>query len=324
MKVSRLENFTVSFFSIFLGLGGFSLLLQRIEPELGLEFRFSNIVFALTILLFISVLIIFTARYLKYPKAIRAEYKHPIKVNFFATTSISLLIFSIFLLEISKTLSFYLWIPGTILHLFFTLSVMSAWTRKDHFKREHLNPAWFIPIVGNILIPIAGVVHLPKDVSWFFFSVGIIYWILLFAIIQNRIIFHKTLPEKLRPTLFILIAPPAIGFISYIKLNGELDNFARILYFFGVFLFVKLIYQFRLFLNPKFYLSWWAYSFPIAALGLSSILMYHKSHATIYFYFSLSLLILLAMIILGLAYKTLLSIYRHELCVPETEDKLSD
>jgi tellurite resistance protein len=51
----------------------------------------------------------------------------------------------------------------------------------------------------------------------------------LFAIILNRIIFHNQFAPKFMPTLFILIAPPAIGFISYIKLTGSLDFFAQIL-----------------------------------------------------------------------------------------------
>ena len=42
--------------------------------------------------------------------------------------------------------------------------------------------------------------------------------IILFSIILNRIIFHNPFAAKFMPTMFILIAPPAIGFISYIKL----------------------------------------------------------------------------------------------------------
>jgi len=50
------------------------------------------------------------------------------------------------------------------------------------------------------------------------FAVGFILWCVLFTVIMNRIIFHNPLPQKLLPTLFILIAPPAIGFISYTTL----------------------------------------------------------------------------------------------------------
>ena len=43
------------------------------------------------------------------------------------------------------------------------------------------NP-WFIPVVGNIIVPIAGVDDAPAEVSWFFFSFGLIFWIALFTL----------------------------------------------------------------------------------------------------------------------------------------------
>ncbi|MFX4155809.1 C4-dicarboxylate ABC transporter, partial [Aliarcobacter butzleri] len=76
------------------------------------------------------------------------------------------------------------------------------------------NPAWFIPIVGNLIVPLAGVGIVDNTILYFYFSIGIFFWINLFAIILNRIIFHNQFAPKLKPTHFILIAPPAIGFIS--------------------------------------------------------------------------------------------------------------
>gem|GEM_PF-3239611 len=80
--------------------------------------------------------------------------------------------------------------------------------------------------------------------------------------------------EKLRPTMFILIAPAAITNISYIKINGNLDNFSEIMYYFAFFMLILLISQYKVFIKTRFYLSWWAYSFPISAIIIASILMY--------------------------------------------------
>jgi tellurite resistance protein len=83
---------------------------------------------------------------------------------------------------------------------------------------KSMNPLWFLPIVGNMIAPIAGVKLGYTEFSLFMFSIGFILWGVLFTVIINRIIFHNSLPQKLLPTLFILIAPPAIGFISYTTL----------------------------------------------------------------------------------------------------------
>ncbi len=118
----------------------------------------------------------------------------------------------------------YFFIFGAVLHFFFTFYTIKFWIN-NNLDIQHSNPAWFIPIVGNLIVPISGKGFMPDSILYFYFSVGIFFWIILFAIILNRIIFHKQFAPKFMPTLFILIAPPAIGFIAYIKLTSNLDFF---------------------------------------------------------------------------------------------------
>ena len=187
----------------------------------------------------------------------------------------------------------------------------------EHFKILHINPAWFIPAVGNVLVPIAGMAHGFTEVSWFFFSIGIIFWIILFTILFNRVLFHDPLQEKLIPTFFILIAPPAVGFISYMKLTGELDSFAHILYYVGLFLTLLLFSQFRRFMKLPFFLSWWAYSFPIAAITIASFLMYERSGKELFVFIATILLLILFFIIALLVKKTYKAVNMEKICVEE-------
>ncbi len=317
----RLQHFSISFFAIILGLSGFSIALQKMEEIYNITFKASTISLYLTMALFTLFIVIKIKKIIRHPEHVKEEFNHPIKLNFFPTISISLILFSVAYFAIDKDISKYLLVVGLISHLIFTLKVMSIWTVNNNLEMKHLNPAWFIPIVGNILVPVTGVALLPIDISWFFFTIGLLYWLILFAIIMNRIIFHKTLPEKLRPTLFILIAPPAIGFIAYVKLNGgEVDNFARILYFTALFLTVNLFFQFKFFKQIKqFYLSWWAYSFPLSSITLASILMYHTSNLIIYKYFALVFFIILVLVIILLFVKTVEAIKKRGLCVEEED-----
>lgn len=150
-----------------------------------------------------------------------------------------------------------------------------------------------------------------------FFSVGLISWIVLFTIIMYRLIFHNPLPEKLLPTLFIIIAPPTVGFVAYFKMMNQIDPAARILYYFALFVFTLLIPQIRMSTRIKFYLSWWAYTFPIAALTIATMVMYHQSHFDFFKYLALGLLIILSVVVIALSFMTFAAIKNKMICVEE-------
>ncbi len=323
VPVSRLEHFPISFFAVVMGLNGWVIALQRAQGFLGFPLPIGNYLLVLSAIVFIGIAILYGLKTVRYPQAVHAELHHPIKMSFFPTISISLLLFSIALLGVSQPWSFAVWAGGTALHFAFTLYIMSLWIHHSTFDIKHSNPAWFIPVVGNIIIPIAGVEHGMGELSWFFFSIGIVFWILLFTIFFYRVIFHPPMLDRLMPTLFILLAPPAVGFVSYMKLMEQgseaftLDPFARILYYLALFIFTLLLVQVRIFARLHFYLSWWAYSFPIAALTIASMLMYRESGVLFFSWLSSGLLVLLSLVIAGLAWQTIAAMRQHAICVEE-------
>ena len=48
------------------------------------------------------------------------------------------------------------------------------------------------------------------------------------------------------------------------------------MYYVAIFLTLMLVTQARRFLKLEFYLSWWAYSFPSAAITIATLLMYER------------------------------------------------
>ncbi len=315
----RLKHFPVPFFATIMGLGGFTIALEKAETTLDLPVTASPVLLGITGLLFIVILAGYVAKWMRYPEAVKTEFNHPIRMSFFPAASIALLVLSIATLHSQPGLSKALWYVGTVVQLVLTLHILSQWIHQTHFEVQHSNPAWFIPVVGNILVPIAGVEHAAPETSWFFFSFGLVFWILLQAIVLNRIIFHhQPLPGKLLPTLFIMIAPPAVGFISYTKLNGgDLDTLARVLYYTGLFITLLLFAQVRYFSKLKFFLSWWAYSFPMAAMTIATMLMYQLTGEGWFKTLAWVLLTLLTALIVLLVVLTGREITRKGICVPE-------
>jgi len=313
----RLPNFPVAWFSLIMGMAGFTVAWNRAEHILQLPFALSPMLQGVTVVLFILVTCMYAMKIVRYPANVLAEINHPVKIAFLPTFSISLLLLSIMLAQGWPTLSLSLWIFGTLLHFCMTLYVLSSWVHQDKYEIKHLNPAWFIPVVGNILVPVVGVHYAPVDISWFFFSVGLFFWPVLTAIIFYRLIFHQSLPDRFVPTLFIFIAPPSVACISWFNLTGSLGVPGKILYFIALFFFILVVVQAKYFLRCKFFLSWWAYSFPVAALTIATLIMAKESHAPLYSWLSMGLLAALTLLITILLVRTIRAIMDQSICIAE-------
>src|SRR6056297_3112047 len=265
-----LEHYPVTLFTIVMGMSGLTLALRAGEQALGLSAALSVAAYAATLALFGVIAAGYAAKALTHPAALRAEWDHPVKLAFFPAISIGLLLLAAATLPWSGALAHAMWLLGAALQGVLTLAVLSGWIGSRAFLHGHLSPAWFIPAVGNVIVPIAGVKLGYIETSWFFLSVGLIFWLILLTLVMNRLVFHDPLPERLQPTLVILIAPPAAGFLAWVKLTGGIDHLAHILlnggYFFGLVVAVQLPRILRL----PFAMSFWALSFPVAALTMAS------------------------------------------------------
>lgn len=313
----RLQHFPIAWFAMIMGLTGLSLAWHKAEGILRLGFAPSGWLLLLATGLFVLLAAMYSVKLVKFKATARKEWSHPIKMHFVPAVSISLILLSIAWLPVSAPYSKLLWLAGVALHLILTLYVITQWMHHSKFEIVHLNPAWFIPVVGNILVPIAGVSHAPVEVSWFFFSIGLVFWPVLLTIIMYRVVFHASLPERLMPTLFILIAPPAVGFISYVKLTGEVDAFAQVLYHSALFFTLLLFSQVRHFSNLKFFLSWWAYSFPLAAITIASLVMFEHNGGTLFLRLAGVLLGIATVVIAGLLVRTVIAVKKGQICVEE-------
>jgi tellurite resistance protein len=314
---NRLAHFPISFFAIVMGLAGLTIAWQKVGHVFALDLPVATPLLMLTAAVFLVIAGLYGLKLVRHGPAVLSELRHPVKLNFFPALSISLLLLAIGFLQVEPAWSRPLWIVGTALHLLATLYVVNVWMHHQHLKVQHLNPAWFIPAVGNVLVPVAGVPLGYVELSWLFFSIGLMFWVILMAIIFYRVLFHDPIDQRLMPTLFILIAPPAVGFIAYTRLVGELDVFGRLLYFMAAFLTLVLFTQVTHFLRLRFFLSWWAYSFPLAAIGISSLLMYELSGVETYRWIGAGLVLLLSALIGVLLVRTLGAVAGHRICQPE-------
>ncbi len=289
---------------------------QKAYELLNYPHIISSFLVIVTSVLFLIISFIYISKTIFYTSQALWEYNHPIRINFFATFSISLLLFAIIYHDINTVVSAWFFYIGAVLHLFLTLRTISFWIGKNQ-DITHTNPAWFIPIVGNVLVPVAGVGVVSNYILMFYFSIGIFFWIILFAFILNRIIFHHQLAQKFLPTLFILIAPPSIGFIAYVKLYGTIDMLALFLFDIGIFFTILVIFMYKQFIGIKYALSWWAYIFPLASMTIASLLFYKLTDFDVIYYMANFLISLLNIMFFIVLYNTIKNIFKKNICIEE-------
>ena len=312
----RLQFFPIMMFAIVMGLAGLTLVYKKVSEALFLPSIIYLVMMICTTIIFFIILYFYLLKIMKHKNEVKKEFSHPIRINFFAASSISILILSMIYRNTIDPLAQIFFIVGAVFHIFFTFYTIKFWIN-NNLEMQHSNPAWFIPIVGNLIVPIAGKGFIDDSVLYFYFSIGIFFWIILFSIILNRIIFHNQFAPKFMPTLFILIAPPAIGFISYVKLTGNLDFFAQILFNLGLFFTILVFVMYKNFINIKFFISWWAFTFPMAAITLATVLMYELTHKGFYAILSYILMVITSVLIDLVARQTIIHMNKKEICIME-------
>jgi len=315
---SRLAHMPISLFAIVMGLTGTTIAYERAEHLWSWSVHPSTALLLLSAGIYTLISFAYLNKFLRHRNEVVGEFNHPIRISFFPTMSIGLILLAIASLPHAPGAALVLWAIGSIAQLLFTLLILSTWIHHERYQVQHSNPAWFIPIVGNILVPVAGVPLGYPEISWFYFSVGLMMWTPLLAVLFNRFFFHPMVPAKLLPTLFILIAPPAVGFLAWLKLHGGvLDDAARILYYFALFITLLLFFQWRHFARLSFALPWWAYSFPLAAMTIASSVMLEKVGGTFFALLTPILLALLSLLVVILLFNTGRAMLRGEICIPE-------
>jgi len=150
--------------------------------------------------------------------------------------------------------------------------LLLAWLINGWFRGglalEIISPVWFIPVVGNIVVPVGAIASGEVMLAWFGFSVGIVLWLMLLPIVFFRLIHGKRMPDELESTQMVLVAPPAIGSVSWSLLAGDQAVVPGVvLLSVAFFLMLTMVPMVLRVISRPFVPANWAFGFPLAALS---------------------------------------------------------
>ncbi|MDG6772938.1 SLAC1 anion channel family protein [Thiomicrorhabdus sp. ZW0627] len=332
--ISQSAGIPISLFSVavgYLGLAlGYETLLQAIGfvwPLADVIFWIGSSVFWIGFFLFAGIAIVYFLKLLFHFKLCANELKNASEGNFFSSISISVILLGLMLYSLSPALSMMLTVIGSILQFLIAIYIVSSWIYQEHWQVSDLNPAWFLPIVGLLLIPLGLPKTFPVELGWFFLSIGLTFWLIMFSLILYRLFFHPPLASYLEPTLFILIAPPALGFIAYMTLTNqagvfEVDLVARILFYTSLFLSFLLLSQSFRFSKIPFSLASWSGVFPLTVMAIASLIMYQSLRLPLYSYLGVALLAALSLTVLYFTVRTFIALKNGHLLILSREPEI--
>lgn len=316
MKQHNLSNLPVGLFGAVMGLFGLSNAWKWAHQYWGIPLV-DRIIAGLGIAAFIAMYMAYGLKTLYGSDAVIAEFRHPISGPLFGTPLISLLLLPLALSEYSLMASRISWLIGCIGMLLLAWVMVGRWLNVRQ-STVHATPAWFVPVVGLLNIPLATPVLGWQSASHtllvFVFAIGLFFAVPLFTIILSRLMFEEPISNTLAPSLLILIAPFAVGFSAYVTIVGHIDLFAQCLLSIALFLLSVLLFRLRQL--PRvcpFRVSWWAVSFPLAASANASIRYAIYAHSTLFDFIAGVVLILSTAIIMGLLWFTVKGLIQNKL-----------
>ncbi|WP_459819789.1 SLAC1 anion channel family protein [Campylobacter concisus] len=305
---SKIKSLPIMLFAGTMGLGGLCVAYKKLSEIFDLPSEIFSVLRALDCTVFCLLSAFYLFKLLKFKEEVKAEFSHPIKINFFGGFIISLFLLALAYKDAPR-LYYSLFYAALGLQTIFTLYVISFWI-DEKFDIATLNPAWFIPVVGNLLIPI---IAEKSQTIWYYFSLGLFFWIILFAVIFYRLVFCDKLADKFVPTLVITLAPPAMAFLGYVKLTEQFDAFAAILLNINVFFATFILFSYKRFIKLKFALSWWAFTFPTAASSIAFLKAYEITQSDFYLVLGVGAFAALVASILIVGFLTVKSIINGEI-----------
>ncbi|WP_317920330.1 SLAC1 anion channel family protein [Cupriavidus sp. TA19] len=311
---SSVKHLPVNLFAAVMGLSGLSLAWRGAVTPFGASPAIGDAVGVVAVLAFVALAAGYLAKWKRYPDAVRAEFSHPVAGNFFGTIAIAILLLSSVVGVHHAALGQAIWVVGTVLTVALTVLIAG---RLLNGRTEPANvvPAWLIPGVATLDIAVAGgtmPMAWAHEVNLFAAAVGTVIALVFFVMIFSRLVHHDPLPAGMVPSLIILIAPFEVGFLAYVNVTGHVDLFAGMLFYFGLFLFVLLAW--RVFRRPvQFAPSWWAISFPMAALSNAALKYAGHVQAGVLHWLAGLILLVLTVAIAVLSVRTLHSLFTRRL-----------
>ncbi|XP_012567410.1 guard cell S-type anion channel SLAC1 isoform X2 [Cicer arietinum] len=275
-----LLRFPIGCYGICLGLGSQAVLWRTMATSPATSFlhirpAVSFAIWLLALAVLIAVSITYILKCIFYFEAVRREYFHPVRINFFFAPWIVCMFLAISVpsqLAPHTTLQPAIWCTFIVPYFLLELKIYGQWLSGGKRRLSKVaNPSNHLSVTGNFVGAI-----LASKVGWnepakFFWAVGFAHYLVVFVTLYQRLPTSEALPKELHPVYTMFIAAPSAASLAWESIYGEFDGLCRTCYFIALFLYIALVVRIKFFTGFGFSVAWWAYTFPMTTMSVATI-----------------------------------------------------
>jgi len=321
------------YFAVVMGLSGLTLAWHRAQGLLGeMATGIALVLGLLSALVFLVLLVASWLRWQRYPAALAEDLRHPVRHAFVAALPVSVLLLATVGVALGGSggplgpVWNGLWWLGSLGQLWATLWVLGRWLAPAAAAQPgaaggpqlwpSVTPVLLIPVVGNVVVPLAGLPLGHSTWSALQFGIGAFLWPVVLALILARRLAHSPLPERVLPAWFITIAPPAVIGVVALQMEAPLP-LAQALWGVSLFFLLWVLPLVRRIATQAFAVPFWAFSFPLAAFNVLTLRLAETGAGAAFQTAGVLMLAISSIVILWLCFATVRGLRDGSLLAPE-------
>lgn len=321
------------YFAMVMGLSGLTLAWHRAQGLLGdMATGIALVLGLLSALVFLVLLVASWLRWQRYPAALAEDLRHPVRHAFVAALPVSVLLLATVGVALGGSggplgpVWNGLWWLGSLGQLWATLWVLGRWLAPAAAAQPgatggpqlwpSVTPVLLIPVVGNVVVPLAGLPLGHSTWSALQFGIGAFLWPVVLALILARRLAHSPLPERVLPAWFITVAPPAVIGVVALQMEAPLAV-AQALWGVSLFFLLWVLPLVRRIATQAFAVPFWAFSFPLAAFTVLTLRLAETGAGAAFQTAGVLMLAISSIVILWLCFATVRGLRDGSLLAPE-------
>jgi tellurite resistance protein len=263
-----------AFFGMVLGLAGLGNAWRAAHAAWQVPAAIGEAIEAVAAAVWAILIVLFALKWLFARAAAQAEAAHPIQCCFIGLAGVSTMLIAIAALPYSRDLAESLYAAGAAFTLGFGVWRTGLLWRGGRDPGTS-TPVLYLPTVAGTFVMAtgAGAFGWPEWGELAFGS-GLFSWLAIDSVLLNRFYTGAPMPVPLRPTFGVQLAPPAVGAVAYLSVNGGApDLIAHAMIGYGILQALLMLRMLPWIAQQPFAASYWAFSFGVTALATAPLRM---------------------------------------------------